>query len=209
MKTVLNEKICLKHNLTLQELLVALAVRGGKVNEVVNNLVSREVIVERNGEYYITQHWNDVVDEILCDSANNGIDLSDERLLALAKRVQECFPIMKMRNAYGQETPFYDRCNKTEIKNKLKKFLTVYGDVPDDDIVDATKRYVATYASKGYVGMRLAKYFIIKEDRKLHADEEIHVEEISDLATFLENKTDEEETADIVNGDDWLVNSRN
>lgn len=209
MKTVLNEKICLKHNLTLQELLVALAVRGGKVNEVVNNLVSREVIVERNGEYYITQHWNDVVDEILCDSANNGIDLSDERLLALAKRVQECFPIMKMRNAYGQETPFYYRCNKTEIKNKLKKFLTVYGDVPDDDIVDATKRYVATYASKGYVGMRLAKYFIIKEDRKLHADEEIHVEEISDLATFLENKTDEEETADIVNGDDWLVNSRN
>ena len=209
MKTVLNEKICLKHNLTLQELLVALAVRGGKMNEVVNNLVSREVIVERNGEYYITQHWNDVVDEILCDSANNGIDLSDERLLALAKRVQECFPVMKMRNAYGQETPFYYRCNKTEIKNKLKKFLTVYGDVPDDDIVDATKRYVATYASKGYVGMRLAKYFIIKEDRKLHADEEIHVEEISDLATFLENKTDEEETADIVNGDDWLVNSRN
>lgn len=209
MKTVLNEKICLKHNLTLQELLVALAVRGGKVNEVVNNLVSREVIVERNGEYYITQHWNDVVDEILCDSANNGIDLSDERLLALAKRVQECFPVMKMRNAYGQETPFYYRCNKTEIKNKLKKFLTVYGDVPDDDIVDATKRYVTTYASKGYVGMRLAKYFIIKEDRKLHADEEIHVEEISDLATFLENKTDEEETANIVNGDDWLVNSRN
>ena len=209
MKTVLNEKICLKHNLTLQELLVTLAVREGKVNEVVNNLISREVIVERNGEYYITQHWNDVVDEILCDSANNGMDLSDERLLALAKRVQECFPVMKMRNAYGQETPFYYRCNKTEIKNKLKKFLTVYGDVPDDDIVDATKRYVATYASKGYVGMRLAKYFIIKEDRKLHADEEIHVEEISDLATFLENKTDEEETADIVNGDDWLVNSRN
>lgn len=209
MKTVLNEKICLKHRLTLQELLVALAVRGGKVNEVVNNLISREVIVERNGEYYITQHWNDVVDEILCDSANNGIDLSDERLLALAKRVQECFPVMKMRNAYGQDTPFYYRCNKTEIKNKLKKFLTVYGDVPDDDIVDATKRYVATYASKGYAGMRLAKYFIIKEDRKLHADEEMHVEEISDLATFLENKTDEEETADIVNGDDWLVNSRN
>ena len=209
MKTVLNEKICLKHNLTLQELLVALAVREGKVNEVVNNLVSREIIVERNGEYYITQHWNDVVDEILCDSANNGIDLSDERLLALAKRVQECFPVMKMRNAYGQETPFYYRCNKTEIKNKLKKFLTVYGDVSDDDIVDATKRYVATYASKGYMGMRLAKYFIIKEDRKLHADEEIHVEEISDLATFLENKTDEEETADIINGDDWFVNSRN
>ena len=54
MKIVLNEKICLKHKLTLQELLVALAVRGGKVNEVMDNLISREVIVERNGVLYHT-----------------------------------------------------------------------------------------------------------------------------------------------------------
>ena len=107
---------------------------------------------------------------MLCDSANKGIDLSDERLTALAKKVQECFPVMRMRYANGTDSPFYFRCNKTEIKNKLKKFLTVYGDVADDDIIDATKRYVATYASKGYHGMRLAKYFILKEDRKLMAD---------------------------------------
>lgn len=206
-KVTLDEKVCLKHKLTLQEVLIALAVRAGSTNETVKNLLEREVIVERNGDFLITQHWSDVLDEVLCDSENKGIDLSDERLLALAKKVQECFPIMKMRYASGQDSPFYFRCNKTEIKNKLKKFLTIYGDVADEDIIDATKRYVATYASKGYLGMRLAKYFILKDDRKLGADEEVHVEQLSDLATFLENKGSEEEEA--VNDDDWLISSRN
>ena len=208
MKITLDEKMCLKHKLTLQEALIALAIRIGSTNKPIKNLLAREVIVERNGEFLVTQHWNEVVDMVLCDSGNNGTDLSDERLDKLALKVQECFPKMKMLNAYGQPTPFYYRCNKTEIKNKLKKFLTIYGDVPDEDIVDATKRYVATYEPKGYRGMRLAKYFIIKDDRKLSADEEVHVEQISDLATFLENKG-EEKGEEIIDGDDWLMNSRN
>ena len=207
MKIILDEKVCLKHKLTLQEALIALAVRAGSTNEAVKNLLAREVLVERNGEFFITQHWNDVVDEVLCDSSNNGLDLSDERLLALAVKVQECFPKMKMRYASGQESPFYFRCNKTEIKNKLKKFLTLYGETTDEDIIDAAKRYVATYESKGYLGMRLAKYFIMKDDRKLGADEEVHVEQLSDLATFLENKGSEEEEP--ANDDDWLLNSGN
>ena len=91
---------------------------------------------------------------------------------------------------------------------KLKKFLDIYGEVSDDDIIDATKRYVDTYAPKGYVGMRLAKYFIIKDDKRLTVDDEVHVEQLSDLATFLENKS-ENKPQDIVNGDDWLLNSRN
>lgn len=207
MKVTLDEKQSLKNKLTLQETLIALAVRAGDVKKVVDNLLAREVIVERNGEYLITQHWNDVVEGVLCDSQNNGLDLSDERLLALAVKIQECFPKQKMRYASGQESPFYFRCNKTEIKNKLKKFLTIYGEVSDDDIIDATKRYVATYTSKGYLGMRLAKYFILKDDRKIGADEVVHVEQLSDLATFLENKVEEGE--DVVSGDDWLNNMRN
>lgn len=207
-KVTLDEKVCLKHKLTLQEALLVLAVRTGSTKDAVNNLLAREVLVERNGEFLVTQHWSDVLDEVICDSGNNGIDLSEERLLALALKVQECFPKLKMRYASGQDSPFYFRCNKTEIKNKLKKFLTVYGNVSDEDIIDATKRYVATYEPKGYMGMRLAKYFIIKDDRKLMEDDEVHVEQLSDLATFLENKT-EDTPADIVDGDDWLMNSRN
>lgn len=198
MKITLDEKTCLKNKLTLQEALIAAAVNMGNYKSVFDNMINRHILGIMGQS--IDSKWKDVI--------KNLIDAENERFETLATKVQECFPKQKMMYANGTASPFYFRCNKTEIKNKLKKFLTIYGEVSDEDILDATKRYVASYASKGYRGMRLAKYFIMKDDRKLMADDEIHVEEISDLATFLENKT-EDTPSDIVDGDDWLMNSRN
>ena len=198
MKITLDEKTCLKNKLTLQEALIATAVSMGNYKSVFDNMINRHVLGIMGQS--VDSKWKDII--------KNLIDAEDARFETLAIKVQECFPKQKMMYANGTASPFYFRCNKTEIKNKLKKFLTIYGDVSDEDIIDATKRYVASYASKGYRGMRLAKYFIMKDDRKLMADDEIHVEEISDLATFLENKT-EDTPSDIVDGDDWLINSRN
>jgi hypothetical protein len=48
--------------------------------------------------------------------------------------------------------------------------------------------------------MRLIKYFILKDDVKPSEDGTGHVEQISDLATFLENKESEEEE---VNNNEW------
>lgn len=198
MKITLDEKTCLKNKLTLQEALIAAAVSMGNYKSVFDNMINRHVLGIMGQS--LDSKWKDTI--------KNLIDTEDERFETLATKVQECFPKQKMMYANGTASPFYFRCNKTEIKNKLKKFLTIYGDVTDEDIIDATKRYVASYAPKGYRGMRLAKYFIMKDDRKLMADDEVHVEEISDLATFLENKT-EDTPSDIVDGDDWLMNSRN
>lgn len=198
MKITLDEKTCLKNKLTLQEALIATAVSMGNYKSVFDNMINRHVLGIMGQS--VDSKWKDII--------KNLIDAEDARFETLAIKVQECFPKQKMMYANGTASPFYFRCNKTEIKNKLKKFLTIYGDVSDEDIIDATKRYVASYASKGYRGMRLAKYFIMKDDRKLMANDEVHVEEISDLATFLENKT-EDTPSDIVDGDDWLMNSRN
>lgn len=198
MKITLDEKTCLKNKLTLQEALIATAVSMGNYKSVFDNMINRHVLGIMGQS--VDSKWKDII--------KNLIDAEDARFETLAIKVQECFPKQKMMYANGTASPFYFRCNKTEIKNKLKKFLTIYGDVSDEDIIDATKRYVTSYASKGYRGMRLAKYFIMKDDRKLMADDEVHVEEISDLATFLENKT-EDTPSDIVDGDDWLMNSRN
>lgn len=198
MKITLDEKTCQKNKLTLQEALIATAVSMGNYKSVFDNMINRHVLGIMGQS--VDSKWKDTI--------KNLIDAEDERFEALATKVQECFPKQKMMYANGTASPFYFRCNKTEIKNKLKKFLTIYGEVADEDIIDATKRYVASYAPKGYRGMRLAKYFIMKDDRKLMADDEVHVEEISDLATFLENKT-EDTPSDIVDGDDWLMNSRN
>lgn len=198
MKITLDEKTCLKYKLTLQEALIAAAVSMGNYKSTFDNMINRHVLGIMGQS--IDSKWKDTI--------KNLINSEDARFEALAIKVQECFPKQKMINPNGLTSPFYFRCNKGEIKNKLKKFIEVYGEVSDDDIVDATKRYVASYAPKGYRGMRLAKYFIIKDDRKLSADDEVHVEQLSDLATFLENKT-EDTPSDIVDGDDWLMNSRN
>ena len=95
-------------------------------------------------------------------------------------------------------TPYYYRCNNSEVVKKLKKFFTIFGNVSDEEILDATKRYVASFQGN-YTGMRLIKYFILKDDVKPSEDGQGHVEQISDLATFLENKESEEE-ADTTEG---------
>lgn len=202
-KIEIDEAKCLKLGLTLQETLIAIAISMGKYKETVTNMLNRGIItldLFKQGSPDITSKWKSKVGSFLVSN--------EQRLETLALKVQDCFPKQKLMYANGRESPFYFRCNKTEIKNKLKKFLDFYGEVSDDDIIDATKRYVDTYAPKGYVGMRLAKYFILKDDRRLTANDEVHVEQLSDLATFLENKS-ENKPQDIVNGDDWLLNSRN
>lgn len=198
MKITLDEKTCLKNKLTLQEALIATAVSLGGYDKTLNNMILRGIVNGTHTE--VLSDWESIIKKLT--------DNEDSRFEELALQVQACFPKQKMINPNGSTSPFYFRCNKGEIKNKLKKFIEVYGDVADEDIIDATKRYVASYAPKGYRGMRLAKYFIIKDDRKLSADDEVHVEQLSDLATFLENKT-EDTPSDIVDGDDWLMNSRN
>lgn len=202
-KIEIDEAKCLKLGLTLQETLIAIAISMGKYKETATNMLNRGIItldLFKQGSPDITSKWKSKVSSFLASD--------EQRLETLALKVQDCFPKQKLMYANGRESPFYFRCNKTEIKNKLKKFLDIYGEVSDDDIIDATKRYVGTYAPKGYVGMRLAKYFILKDDKRLTADDEVHVEQLSDLATFLENKS-ENKPQDIVNGDDWLLNSRN
>jgi len=206
MKVTINEKVCLKHKLTLTEFLMALAVRTCQnVGEVLDNMLNREILVKQGEDYLITQHWSDVLDEIISDSSGN-IEKSDEELLELAKQMRELYPQGKMKDRYGRMTPYYYRCNNGEVVKKLKKFFTIFGNVSDEDILDATKRYVASFQGN-YTGMRLIKYFILKDDVKPSEDGTGHVEQISDLATFLENKESEEE--DENNDDSWLMTSRN
>ena len=202
MKVTINEKVCLKHKLTLTEFLMALAVRTCQnVGEVLDNMLNREILVKQGEDYLITQHWSDVLDEVISDSSGS-VEKSDEELLELAKQMRELYPQGKMKDRYGRMTPYYYRCNNGEVVKKLKKFFTIFGSVSDEDILDATKRYVASFQGN-YTGMRLIKYFIIKDDVKPSEDGTGHVEQISDLATFLENKESEGEES--VNNDDWTT----
>ena len=205
MKITIDEKVSLKHKMTPVEVLFALAIRYSENPQgELLNMENREIIVKDKGIYRITQHWSDVLDEILSDSSGT-IEKSDEELLELAKQMRELYPQGKMKNRYGQPTPYYYRCNNSEVVKKLKKFFTIFGNYSNEEILDATKRYVASFRGN-YANMRLIKYFILKDDVKLSEDGTGHVEQISDLATFLENRESEEE---VVNNDDWTMKSRN
>lgn len=199
MKLIVDEKVSLRHKLSLNELLLALFIRNdGIVPEVLTNLLNREVLVLRNKKYYITQHWNEVVDEILCDSSGTVDD--EERLRELAKKMRECYPQGK-----AGDSPYYYRCNVSEVVKKLKKFFLMFGDFSDEEILEATKKYVASFRGD-YKRLRLIKYFILKDAVKQGEDGMGHVEQVSDLLTYLENSEGEEE----VNNDDyWMMNSRN
>ena len=198
MKITIDEKTCLKHGLSLVEFFFALAVRSSNspMGELLN-MENREILVKDRDVYKVTQHWSDVLDEIISDSSGN-VEKSDEQLLELAKQMRELYPQGKMKDRYGRPTPYYYRCNNSEVVKKLKKFFTIFGNVEDEDILDATRRYVASFQGN-YSGMRLIKYFILKDDVRQGEDGN-HVEQISDLATFLENKDSEEEDGTI-NGD--------
>lgn len=200
MKITIDEKVCTKHKMTLSEVLIALAIRNTDAYSDIPNMLNREILVEDKTEdwYKVTQHWSDVLDEIIADSSGT-VEKSDEELLELAKKMRELYPQGKMRDRYGRPTPYYYRCNNSEVVKKLKKFFTIFGNTSDEEILDATKRYVASFQGN-YTGMRLIKYFILKDDVKPSEDGQGHVEQISDLATFLENKESEE---DVVNTEEW------
>ena len=198
MKITIDEKVCLKHKLTPEEVLLTLAIRSSKdLQKVFDNLVNREVLVNREGKYYVTQRWSDEIDEILCDSIG---EVSDDRINNLAEELRDCYPKGKMPN-----TPYYYRCNSREVRQKLKKFFTLYGKYSDEELIDATKRYIASF-NGNYKYLPLIKYFIMKNKKVMDEDGSYHVVEVSPLADFLENKEDNNVATA---SDDWLSTIRN
>jgi hypothetical protein len=93
----------------------------------------------------------------------------------LAKHLQSLFPEGKKEN-----TPFYWRGGTLEVEGKLREFLKRYPDYTDEQIIDATIRYLADHEGNQY--MQLLKYFIMKM-------KEYGVYQ-SALLSYLENKTD-------------------
>lgn len=202
MQLSIDERQCSKHHLTPQQVLIALAVRStDNFKALWKDLLQREVIVKHDGQWLITQRWNDRVDDILMEST--GKAESQERLVALAKKMREAYPDGKMPG-----TSYYYRCNVAEVASKMKRFFLNYGNYTDDEIVEATKRFAE--ANKGNKYIPLLKYFISKQKTIRNEDGVGHVEEVSELASYLENKQQEEEVRGVaINDNSWLYSDRN
>lgn len=202
MKIVLDETICKKQKLDLPQVLLLLAVRmSPKFSETLQTLVDKQALVKDFGEFVITQHWNDVVDEIIADSA--GLIDDEQWLSSLAREFAQTFPQGKMPG-----TPYYYRCNNRELALKFKRFFMSHPEYKPSEqmkerIINAAKRYNREMDFDPKY-RTLSKYFISKV-KPVTDDEGItHNEEVSQLATYLENEGQEDS-----NNDDWLVQSFN
>jgi len=146
-----------------------------------NHLFPDYVELSEQGEF--------LAESVIADSNTGVSNTSEERFTNLANKLRELFP--------GGKKPGYAytwRDSTSCIVDRLKKFVTKYGDYPDDDIIAATKKYVDSF-NGNYQYMQLLRYFIWKN--KVSGTELINgrlvgeVEKQSQLAAYLED-TDEE-----------------
>ena len=184
MKITIDEGVCEKNGIEVRELLMVLIIKlGNNVSELCTQMLNKEIIVTDNnisGNYLVTQRWNDVAETVLLDSDKDR--QSVDRLENLVIQLQAIFPEGKKEG-----TSQYWRGNKREILLRLKKFFKLYDNTyTDEQILNATKNYVTNF-NGNYNYMRVLKYFIWKDEKKLHEDGKMGVVEVSDLANYIEN----------------------
>ena len=184
MKITIDEDVCEKNGIKVGELLMVLIIKlGDNVSELCTQMLNKEIIVTDNnisGNYLITQRWSDVAETVLLDSDKDR--QSVDRLENLVIQLQAIFPEGKKEG-----TSQYWRGNKREILLRLKKFFKLYDNTyTDEQILNATKNYVTNF-NGNYNYMRVLKYFIWKDEKKLHEDGKMGVIEVSDLANYIEN----------------------
>lgn len=180
MEIIINDSVLDKASLTLEELLYLMLLDLNATTEVISSLEAKGWLHNKHLTEESRQRLADVLNETKEEPS------SEKRIEILTQRLMETFPKGKKEG-----TAYYWRGNKKEIKDKLKKFFVYFGDTyTDDQIIAAARKYVTSF-NGDYRYMRLLKYFIWKNDAK-RTEEGMSVEQVSDLATFIENEGQEE-----------------
>ena len=90
-------------------------------------------------------------------------------------------------------TSLYWKGNRKDNKERLQKFFKLYGNkYSDKQIIHAAKKYVESFNGQ-YAYMRALKYFIWKDEKKMGSDGRKYIEEVSDLASYIENAGQEDD----------------
>lgn len=194
----INEDICKKNGISLEEILAILLVKSGiNIPELFQSMTDKKMLVKDmfNG-YMVTQRWDDVVSNVILDSDKNPPDI--ERIEELALKLAAIFPKEKKAG-----TCHYFRGNKKDNVLRLKKFFKLYGSYTDEQILNAAKKYVQSF-NGNYSYMRILKYFIWKDEVKINSEGEKYIDETSDLANWIENEGQQEGAL----GNDWTSTLR-
>ena len=197
MKITIDEDACKKVKLSLPEVLMITLVKTGvNIETLLKQMKEKQILVEEHTllgtNLLVTQRWSDLSDKALLSADKSVPD--NKRLENLAKSLMEVFPAGKKEG-----TSQYWKGNLRDNTLRLAKFFKLYGDkYTDEQMIEAAKNYVSSHNGK-YQYMRVLKYFIWKDTRKVNSEGEGYIEEVSDLAAFIENAKDEKSLKD-----DWM-----
>ena len=197
MKITIDEDDCKKVKLSLPEVLMITLVKTGvNIETLLKQMKEKQILVEEHTllgtNLLVTQRWSDLSDKALLSADKSVPD--NKRLENLAKSLMEVFPAGKKEG-----TSQYWKGNLRDNTLRLAKFFKLYGDkYTDEQMIEAAKNYVSSHNGK-YQYMRVLKYFIWKDTRKVNSEGEGYIEEVSDLAAFIENAKDEKNLKD-----DWM-----
>ena len=192
MKISIDEEVCKKYNISISEVLALLLIKSDvNISYLFSNLEDKKMIIKDiiNNTYLITQRWDDVLCSVLLDSDSSKE--KPDRVENLALKLMAIFPKEKKVG-----TCHYFRGNKKDITLKLKKFFKLYGgQYSDEQILNAAKNYVDSF-NGNYSYMRILKYFIWKDEKKINEEGKAYIEETSDLATWIENEGQSEHNSE-------------
>lgn len=182
MTITIDEEVCKNWGLTMPEVLAIVLVKtGADIPMLFANLEDKKALVKDIfNKYLVTLGYDERVASVLLDSDKDR--QPQDRIELLAGQMMELFPALKKVGSSQ-----YFRGNKKDITLRLKKFFKLYGNkFSNDQILDATKKYVESF-NGNYTYMRVLKYFIWKDEKRVNSDGEGYVDEVSDLASYIEN----------------------
>lgn len=186
MKYVIDEDICKKHGISLEGFVYLLTLTLNKpiTQETLKEVWNLGAIVVNKTENSkivlasLDKRGEDIVTEILEDSAITNSSTDVDRFIKLAEKLIELYPKGKKPG-----TAYMWRDSKIVIAKRLKSLCdrtkTVFS---DEQAVNATKRYVESF-NGNYTYMQLLKYFISK--RQIIDGS---IEEVSQLLSYIENE---------------------
>ena len=194
MKIEVNDIICKKYNISIEEVLVLIGLKFSsqeifqKLNKERYLLDLGSSIFNEEVKYRLSRKANEIISYILAESTE-AVAKRTTNIEELADKLRDIYPNGKIVNSN-----YYYRCNRQDIINKLKTFFKMYGTkYTDEQIINATQKYINSF-NGNYTYLKLLKYFIWKDER-------LKGESVQSLlADFIENESSEDTTSS-----DWTV----
>ncbi len=204
MKYIIDTEVLEKNNLSLTEFGVLLFYAGGGEgiiqSSVCENLWKKGYLIKDVNSYCFDSFKFEELQTILAEGSNKKSE--NKRAEELAPQIRSLFPegykIVLIGNIQ-KKYPWRD--SDRVIANRMKVFFKRYGKkYSNEEILNAVKNYVSSF-NGNYSYMRVLKYFIWKDEVKINADGDKYVDEVSDLANWIENMSTE-----TCNNSEWTAN---